>query len=187
MNALRKPIVIVALVAAAILQLAPNASASTVSVQGSASYPYVGSSGCSNGNVLVGIEGRQDWYIDAIRGVCAAPGTQYYSYNGVRHPLRGGSGGTTFAQFCGTGRAVVGLEVKVGWYIDSVRIMCRQLDSATRVSGPVFYGPVGHGGDGGTLTTAVCPDRPVTGLSIGYGSYVHRIRMTCADQLPAGS
>ena len=98
---------------------------------------------CPAGYVLIGIGGRQGSWMDAAWGICGRVRSDGTINSGDRRTTSraGGSGGTSGAQVCPSGRALVGYTGNAGTYVNTIRtITCARWDSDRRVSTGSPYG-----------------------------------------------
>lgn len=84
---------------------------------------------CPSGQVLVGVRGRSYSWNDQVSGHCA-PVRNWVSTSpviGGYLGLRGGSGGTPYAETCPGGYAVTSLSLRAGTYLDYIQARCNRL------------------------------------------------------------
>lgn len=103
--------------------------------------PRVGGTGgsaatrkCSNGHAVIGIGGRADAYLNAIKLICkpvtgvGSGGVTYGTgqYNaGAPTPFVGGSDGIAFdSDYCGSNEAAKGFDLRSGFWIDQLTLRC---------------------------------------------------------------
>lgn len=93
----------------------------------------------ANDEVLVGIRGRQGWWMDGIAARCRSLGSNGALGDRVRTTAyRGGSGGTQKTYDCGRQEVMVGYSGTRGdnGYVQSVHeIICAPWDASTRTAG----------------------------------------------------
>lgn len=79
----------------------------------------------------------------------------------------GGGGGSPFEARCASSEVLIGLELRVGDYIDAVRPLCATAYGARDVGAQSGSG--WHGGSGGALTRIACPnEQPIAnGMFVG--------------------
>jgi hypothetical protein len=99
-----------------------------------------------------------------------------------------GPGGSSFRSECGGGKYVIGVEIRHGFWIDAIRLICAGYTSSSRIPPDVEL-PF-QGQQGGTLTNAkaICSgDSFVTGIKFGTTRdgndprYVDYVELTCSS------
>lgn len=87
----------------------------------------------------------------------------------------GGGGGSPFEARCASSEVLIGLELRVGDYIDAVRPLCATAYGARDVGALSASG--WHGGSGGSLTRIGCPnEQPIAnGMFVGTDTTNTRI------------
>ncbi len=144
--------------------------------------------GCDDGEVLVGVHGRQGSWINRIGIRCVAVDAQGRWVGDVRNGPGVGGDGDVFTRDieptdCPRHNAVVGFRGKYGSYLDKLELECRPLADAEHANGPTSrIGP--FGGEGGTgFDTILCEGaRAATGIYGRAGTYVDKLGLKCAHE-----
>lgn len=102
--------------------------------------PIVGGAGgsgytrsCGAGNVLVGLQFRQGFVVDAI-GVMCRPVSPSGALGTISSTgsLAGGSGGTYGTVACPSGKVVTGARIAYGSFVDGIALSCSTWNGSTR-------------------------------------------------------
>ena len=156
-------VVLLSAVAGLLLTASPAASTGF-------SVGFVGTSQTGNSDVLcptnaalTGLDTNSDSYVEGIGPVCSTvplPG-QTSRPAGVSY-----GGGTDAEDNCPAGNALVGVNGRVGLWLDQIQAICRQLGPNGQASGSTST-LTAHGGAGGSPVSASCPGpEVVVGLRI---------------------
>lgn len=137
---------------------------------------------CNNDEVLVGIRGRQGWWMDGIAGRCRKVNANGELASSVRTTAyRGGNGGTQRTFDCTRHEVMVGYSAVLGsnGYISYVReIICAPWDPATRTAGTptrALAAFESKGGGGQFLAGSCFQGRVGSGLRGRAGVYLDRL------------
>ncbi len=144
--------------------------------------------GCDDGEVLVGVHGRQGSWINRIGIRCVKVDVQgRWDGNVYNGPAVGGDGDVFTRDIeptdCPRNNAVVGFRGKYGSYVDKLELECRPLADAEHADGPTsMIGP--FGGEGGTGFDTISCDgaRAATGIYGRAGIYVDKLGLKCAHE-----
>lgn len=142
---------------------------------------------CGAGEVLVGIKGRAQAFVDQVVGTCGKVNEILMPEAEHDTPLTGGTGGQPFRdQHCPSGWAVRRLRVRSGSFLDAVSISCGRIRPDGHLEGLRNH-PLTAGGSGGTGHLLLCPNTlPADRLLGRSASFIDRIGLRCdVDALPA--
>ena len=137
---------------------------------------------CPSGAYVVGISARGTAFVDQIGIRCAkfaAAGKRI----GQGSWFTGGPGGGNFNgdANCGTTKAVKGISLLAGTYVDKVtEIMCAKRNAGGGFAGITDRPTIEIGGWGGLYGELKCPaSEALSGVTITHGSWVDSITGTC--------
>lgn len=120
---------------------------------------------CPSGSVLTGLTFRAGLLVDAVGVLCKTVNSSTGALGSQTSvgSQAGGGGGTSGSVSCGTGRVVTGFNLRHGTYVNSLQLLCKAWDPATKRWGGSVAGTVpqmvGSTLGGGTFNGAVCSDR----------------------------
>ncbi|MBX2868691.1 MAG: hypothetical protein KTR18_08450 [Acidiferrobacterales bacterium] len=133
---------------------------------------------CPVGMAGVGFEGQSAGFVDQVALVC-----DELDWTALDHwdsPVVGGPGGTGFKFDCPADEALVGIEIRSGWWIDAIRPFCATVNGTN--TGEVIGATEFVGGDGGILDSRICQEGSVmNGLLGKSGAYIDSLRLECLD------
>lgn len=89
----------------------------------------------------------------------------------------GGGGGKDFAATCPPGAHLSGLEVRMGWIVDSVTPICEDEKSASRTK----LSRIGGAGGDRTMTLQCAKGAWITDISVDHKNWVTGLRADCSD------
>jgi hypothetical protein len=143
---------------------------------------------CGAGEVMVGIHGRYDQWLDRLGVRCVGVDVNGRWIGNPRNgPSRGGTGGNrSFSIDCSRDRAVVGMSGAAGWYVHRLAMRCQPLGANARTSGS-NNSLAAQGASGGTsfaATTCNTDGRPADGFRVWSGAWVDAVQLRCTHRTP---
>ncbi len=185
------------LLAASLLQIAPEALALDHSIKvarlTSDSTSRRGGSGggaynlsCPSGQVLIGITGGAAGYVDRVQGICRdIDASGNWTATETLTGTAGGPSGFPYTRRCSTNFALSGFSGRAGWYIERLVLECARLAPGGTLSATTARTTLGAiGGTGGTafsMTSCSTPARAIVGKS---GAFIDSIEFACEDDTP---
>ena len=137
---------------------------------------------CNVGEVLAGINGVADIYLDKVSPMCVSvASTGKWAGTPVAHGAAGGTSGTAFSKICPTDQAVSGYDGAGGYGVDRMQVYCKPLTATATVTGTAT-GLGASGGPGGAPIALIsCPTpAPATGIFGIAGTYVGQFGLSCS-------
>lgn len=146
---------------------------------------------CESDEVLVGIAGRSDAYINAVQPVCAQVDKRGRWMSSItRGPEVGGAAGAAFAIRCNNDEVVRAISGTSGAVIDTVAVLCSPMENGRVSISPPKRRQRAGGTGGRAFGPLDCHSEPAQGLTGATAEFVTSIALICnlpANQQPTSN